>query len=434
MPEFSLFGLSSNATFAAIGFAVLLGLLIFIKWAKTLLQICPPNEVLIFYGRRTRVIFGGRGWRTPIIEKSARMSLNNMEVPISIRSAYSQGGIPLNVDAIANVKISSDPKYIHNALERFLGRDVNEIRRVAKETLEGHLRGVLARLTPEEVNEDRLKFADELSRESELDLSKLGIHLDTLKIQHVSDDVRYLDSIGREAIANVIRDAEMSESDSKRLAELAEAEAQGRAKVARSEADGLIAKMRNELRRIQADLEAEVSSEEERTTAAARQARAEAEQELQGIRAELEKLRLQVDQVLPAEANRVAQEHRARGEAAIIRERGQASSQALDMMTQAWKDAGKDALAIYLMEDVEKILETAAKGVAKVKVNEVNMIDSGDGRTLSAYVAAYPAMLAAVLESVTTATGIDIQQALSGRSLRPAPETPATAVPEGESK
>lgn len=434
MPEFSLFGLSSNATFAAIGFAVLLGLLIFIKWAKTLLQICPPNEVLIFYGRRTRVIFGGRGWRTPIIEKSARMSLNNMEVPISIRSAYSQGGIPLNVDAIANVKISSDPKYIHNALERFLGRDVNEIRRVAKETLEGHLRGVLARLTPEEVNEDRLKFADELSRESELDLSKLGIHLDTLKIQHVSDDVRYLDSIGREAIANVIRDAEMSESDSKRLAELAEAEAQGRAKVARSEADGLIAKMRNELRRIQADLEAEVSSEEERTTAAARQARAEAEQELQGIRAELEKLRLQVDQVLPAEANRVAQEHRARGEAAIIRERGQASSQALDMMTQAWKDAGKDALAIYLMEDVEKILETAAKGVAKVKVNEVNMIDSGDGRTLSAYVAAYPAMLAAVLESVTTATGIDIQQALSGRSLTPAPETPATAVPEGESK
>lgn len=430
MPEFSLFGWSQNATFAAIGFAVLLGLLIFIKWAKTLLQICPPNEVLIFYGRRTRVIFGGRGWRMPIIEKSARMSLNNMEVPISIRGAYSQGGIALNVDAIANVKISSDPKYIHNALERFLGRDVNEIRRVAKETLEGHLRGVLARLTPEEVNEDRLKFADELSRESELDLSKLGIHLDTLKIQHVSDDVSYLNSIGREAIANVIRDAEMSESDAKRLAELAEAEAQGRAKVARSNADANIARMRNEIRKIQADLEAEVTSEEERTQAAARQARAEAEQELQGIRAELEKLRLQVDQVLPAEANRVAQEHRARGEASIIRERGQASSQALNLMTEAWKDAGKDALAIYLMEDVEKILETAAQGVAKVKVNEVNMIDSGDGRTLSSYVAAYPAMLAAVLESVTTATGIDIQQALSGRSaVAPTPETP-----EGESK
>ncbi|MCC7435720.1 MAG: hypothetical protein IT363_13625 [Methanoregulaceae archaeon] len=419
MPELSIFGLSTVASYAAIGFGALFALLIFFKWVTTLLQICPPNEVLIFYGKRVRVIFGGRGWRIPIIEKSARMSLNNMEVPISIRGAYSQGGIPLNVDAIANVKISSDQKYIHNALERFLGRDVSEIRRVAKETLEGHLRGVLARLTPEEVNEDRLKFADELSRESELDLSKLGIHLDTLKIQHVSDDVQYLNSIGREAIASVIRDAEIAESDAKRLAELAEAEATGRAKVARSEAEANIARIKNDLRRIQADLEAEVSSEEERTQAAARQARAEAEQELQGLRAQLERLRLQVDQVLPAEANLVAQEHRARGEAAILRERGQASSQALDMMTQAWSDAGKDALAIYLMEDVEKILETAARGVAKVKVNEVNMIDSGDGKTLSAYVSAYPAMLAAVLESVTTATGIDIQAALSGRTESP---------------
>lgn len=427
MPD-NLFGLSGITLYAAIGLVALVGLLVFFTWVKTLLQICPPNEVLIFYGKRVRVIFGGRGWRIPIIEKSARMSLNNMEVPISIRGAYSQGGIPLNVDAIANVKISSDQKLIHNALERFLGRDVNEIRRVAKETLEGHLRGVLARLTPEEVNEDRLKFADELSRESELDLSKLGIHLDTLKIQHVSDDVQYLNSIGREAIANVIRDAEMSESDSKRLAELAEADAQGRAKVARSNADANIARMKNEIRRIQADLEAEVSSEEERTQAAARQARAEAEQELQGLRAELEKIRLMVDQVLPAEANLVAQEHRARGEAAILRERGQASSQALDMMTQAWTDAGKDALAIYLMEDVEKILATAAKGVAKVKINEVNMIDSGDGKTLSAYVAAYPAMLAAVLESVTTATGIDIQQALSGRTPSALP------TPQGEAK
>jgi len=422
MPE-NLFGLSGVALYATVGLVALIGLLIFFAWVKTLLQICPPNEVLIFYGKRVRVVFGGRGWRTPIIEKSARMSLNNMEVPISIRGAYSQGGIPLNVDAIANVKISSDPKLIYNALERFLGRDVNEIRRVAKETLEGHLRGVLARLTPEEVNEDRLKFAEELSRESELDLSKLGIHLDTLKIQHVSDDVQYLNSIGREAIASVIRDAEIAESDAKRLAELAEADAQGQAQVARANAEANIARMRNELRRIQADLEAEVSSEEERTQAAARQARAEAEQELQGIRAELEKLRLQVDQVLPAEANRVAQEHRARGEAAILRERGQASSQALDLMTQAWNDAGKDALAIYLMEDVEKILETAARGVTKIKVNEVNMIDSGDGKTLSNYVAAYPAMLGAVLDSVTTATGIDIQQALSGRKPQPAIES-----------
>ena len=331
-----------------------------------------------------------------------------MEVPISIRGAYSQVGIPLNVDAIANVKISSDPKTVGNAIERFLGRDPNEIRRVAKETLEGHLRGVLARLTPEEVNEDRLKFADELSRESELDLNKLGIHLDTLKIQHVSDDVRYLDSIGREAIANVIKDAEIAESDAKRLAELAEAENLGRASVARANAESNIARMKNELRKIQADLESQVKSEEERTNAAAREARAKAEQQLQQLRATLEQIRLKADSVMPAEAQRVAQEHKAKGDAAIVRERGSANSASLDMMTEAWAAAGDAALAILLIEDLEKILASAAKGVAKVKVGSLNLIDAGDGQTLANYVAAYPAMLGSLFDAVRGVTGIDI--------------------------
>lgn len=401
-----------------LGAVLLVGILGMFTWIKTFLQICPPNQVLIFSGRRNRmpdgsyrgfrVIFGGMGWRFPFIEKADRMSLNVMEVPIAIRGAYSQGGIPLNVDAIANVKVSSDAVIVGNAIERFLGRDPNEIRRVAKETLEGHLRGVLARLTPEEVNEDRLKFADELSRESELDLSKLGIHLDTLKIQHVSDDVRYLDSIGREAIAGIIKDAEIAESDAKRQAELAEAEQSGRANVARANAESNIARLRNELRKIQADLESQVRSEEERMTAAAREARAKAEQELQQIRTTLETIRLRTDSILPAEAQKIAQEHNARGSAAILRERGYANSQSLDMMTDAWRAAGDAALAILLMEDLERIIRSAAKGVHKVKVENLSIIDSGTGETLAAYLSAYPAMLGSVFEAVRQVTGIDI--------------------------
>jgi flotillin len=423
MPD-NLFGLTGTTLWIVIGGAIFIGLLIFFAWIKTLLQICPPNEVLIFSGRKHRmadgtrrgfrVIFGGRAWRWPIIERASRMSLNVMEVPIAIRGAYSQGGIPLNVDAIANVKVSSDPSVVGNAIERFLGRDPNEIRRVAKETLEGHLRGVLARLTPEEVNEDRLKFAEELTRESELDLSKLGIHLDTFKVQHVSDEVHYLDSIGREAIANVVKDAEIAESDAKRAAEQAEAENMARGNVSKANAEANIAKMRNELRKIQADLEAQVTSEEEKTKAAAREARAIAEQELQGIRAELEKLRLNVEQVLPAEAERVANELRAKGDSAILRERGIAASKSLDLMTQAWSEAGSEALGIYLMEDIEKVLATASKGVSKIQVGSVSVIDSGDGRTLPNYIAAYPSMLQAVFESVEKTTGLDIQGAVSG--------------------
>jgi len=408
------------------GLALGLTLLIGIWFVRRFLYICTPNQVLIFSGggrqrmpdgteRGFRTVFGGRGWRRPFIEQVSRMSLNIMEVPIHVRGAYSKGGIPLTVDAIANVKISSDPRLIGNAIERFLGRNPEEIRRVAKETLEGHLRGVLAKLTPEEVNEDRLKFAGELSQESADDLNKLGIHLDTLKIQHVADDVKYLDSIGRAEIANVIRDAEIAESDAHRDAEQVEADALGRAKVVASNVDAELAKLTNDLRRIQADLEAQVRSEEERTKAAAREARAVAEQELQKVRAELEGIRLEADKVLPAEAQRVAREFRAQGAAASIREKGRAVSEALDMLHESWGQAGENAVSILLIEDIEKILRAASEGVGKVKIENLSIVDSGDGKTLSAYVAAYPRMLASVFDAVAKTTGIDVPKALSGK-------------------
>ncbi|HEY0868376.1 MAG TPA: SPFH domain-containing protein, partial [Fimbriimonas sp.] len=335
-------------------------------------------------------------------------------------------------DAIANVKISSDQLVIYNAIERFNRTEPNAIRRVAKETLEGHLRGVLARLTPEEVNEDRLRFAEELAVESEHDLVKLGIHLDTLKILHVSDDRHYLDSIGRGAIAQVVRNAEMAESDAERNAELAEATNQTRGSVAKATADTNIARMKNELRKIQAELEAQVKSEEERTLAAAREARAVAEHELQSIRTELEGIRLQADQVLPAEAHRVAQEFQARGQAAILRERGVAMAEALQLMNQAWSDAGDSALSIYVLEDLDKILAGAAKGVQKVKIGNLNMIDTGDGKLLPAYVSSYPAMLGSIFDAIAETTGIDIakaiappEKALPERAVVPNQEVPA---------
>lgn len=400
---------------------------------RSLRYICGPNEVLIFSGRKhkladgsektSRVVQGG-GWRMPWFEQVDRMSLTLMEVPIGIRGAYSKGGIALNVDAIANVKISSDQLVIHNAIERFLNTDPNSVRRVAKETLEGHLRGVLARLTPEEVNEDRLKFADELSVESEQDLKKLGLHLDTFKIQHVSDDRHYLDSIGRGTIANVIKEAEMAESDAERDAELAEASNQTRANVTKANVDANIAKMKNDLRKVQADLESTVRSQEERTLAAAREARAVAEQELQQIRSELEGIRLQADQVLPAEAQKTAQEFQARGQAAILRERGLAMSQSLELMNAAWSEAGDSALSIFVIEDLEKIITSATKGVQKVKVDKISMVDTGDGRVLPSYIQGYPAMLNSVFDLITQTTGVNIPGALA-QATSSAPSLPA---------
>ncbi|NJM95107.1 MAG: flotillin family protein, partial [Acaryochloridaceae cyanobacterium CSU_5_19] len=130
---------------------------------KSLLRICNPNEILILSGRKHRtkdgqtvgyrVIFGGRVISIPILETVKVMDMTTMPVPVEVKNAYSRGGTPLDIQAIANVKISGDRAVVGNAIERFLDRDRKEILRVARETLEGNLRGVVALLTPEQINE-----------------------------------------------------------------------------------------------------------------------------------------------------------------------------------------------------------------------------------------------------------------------------------------
>jgi flotillin len=409
---------------SAVGF----GLLMAVAIAKQFLFICRPDEVLIFSGQKRtmadgsevgyRLVFGGRTIRVPLLERVDAMDLSTIPLDLHVVNAYSKGGIPLNLHAIANVKVSSDPKVIMNAVERFLGRDPAEIRRVAKESLEGHLRGVLARLTPEEVNEDRLKFANTLLDEAEDDLRKLGIQLDTLRVLNVYDDVKYLDSIGRERIANVLMVADIAESNAKSEAEMAEALANQSGKIAVEQAEARIGKKQNELRKIKAEFEGIAKSEEERTGQLAAEARAEAEQELQEIRKQLEQTRLMAEVVLPARAEQQAEALRARGEASTIAENGAAMAEVLEMLTRTWSAAGADAKDIFLIQQLEQIVATVVARVNSVEVGEVTVIDRGDGKALAAFVSGYPAMVKQVLEELRATTGVDVTGTLARASSR----------------
>lgn len=406
----------------AIGLTVLL--LIFFAIIKNFIWIGRPNEVLIFSGtdykgadgqvRGYRLIFGGLSLKKPVIETVDRMDLRVFPVRIDTRGAYSKGGIPLNVHAIANVKISSEPDEIHNAIERFLGRSREEMVRVAQETLEGNIRGVLATLTPEEVNENRLRFSEQLALDVEPDLEKLGLHLDTLKIQNVFDDRDYLDSLGRRRIAEILKVAEVAESDAMKSAEESEAEAQGRGEVARRRAQAEIQRAQNELREFQADLELRAKSEEERADAKALAARAEAEQELQQVRTELEKLRLQADVVIPAEANKVARELIAAGEAAKIAEDGRAMAEVLRMMSEVWAKAGPAATDVFLIQRLEKIMKQVAAAARQVTVREAALIDSGSGESLPNYVTSFPKIVGGLFREIRDTAGLDIGGALTG--------------------
>lgn len=410
-----------KAPIIALGAGV--GFIIFIAFIKQFLMICRPHEILIFSGRKHRredgvevgfrIVFGGRAWRVPIIENVERMDMRAIPIDVSVQAAYTRVGIPLKVRAIAVVKIASNPNVVMNAVERFLGRGLADIQQVAKETLEGNLRGVLATLTPEEVNEDRLKFAESLSQEVEQDLAKLGLHLDVLKIQHVTDDANYLDSLGRGQIAQVIKEAEIAESNARNEAAKEAASAEMRAKVAEAEAEQVIAQKRNEVRRVAAELEADAKSFEERADAGALAAQATAMQALEAVRRELESVRLQSDVVIPAEIQREAAALSAAGAAASIFENGRATAESLSLVADAWTKAGTSAEDMFLINKIEDITRIVVDGVRRIQLGPVHLIDGGDGQALPRLAAAYPTAVAEVLRSLLLTTGVDITALLA---------------------
>ena len=395
---------------------LILGILAILGIVRANLKICQPNEILIFSGRKRklsdgsrvgyRIIQGGRGFRIPIIEKVDRLILNTIPIDLTISNAYSKGGIPLTVRAIANVKIASYEPALNNAVERLLGKHLDDLAMLAKETLEGNLRGVVASLTPEEVNEDRLKFAKELVEEADNDLGALGLQLDTLKIQSVEDDRGYLDAIGRQSTAHIISTAEVVEAENRERSKLAEAEA-----------DQAIVKAQNEVRILRAQLSAKASAEEAKIDVAAQVAQAKAEQELAEQEILLAEKRQRAEVVVKAEASRAAKEEEAKGDAARILEDGQAEVNVLAKKLEIWKKAGSDAERLFLIQMLPDILKEIVKTVDHLEIDKITVVDSGgSGQGIPAVFNQIAGATPALLESLKTSTGIDIAGLLSRAS------------------
>jgi flotillin len=372
------------------------------------LKICQPNEVLIFSGKNRRlpdgtslgyrIIRGGRAFRVPIIERVDRLVLNTIPIDLMVSNAYSKGGIPLTVRAIANVKIASNEPEINNAVERLLGKPLGDVQTIAKETLEGNLRGVLATLTPEEVNEDRLKFAKTLVEEADNDLSALGMQLDTLKIQSVEDDRGYLDAIGRQRTAHIISAAEIAEAQQREHARLAEAKA-----------NKSIAEAENAVRIVEAQLHAEAEAEEAKISIAARVAEARAEQELAEQEITLAEKRQRTNVIVAAEAERQAKEEIAKGNAARILEDGQAEVEVLRRKLELWQQAGPDAERLFLIQMLPDILKQVVSTVDNLQIDKITVVDSGNGGSgVPAVFNQIAGATPALLESLKATTGIDV--------------------------
>ena len=282
-----------------------LGVLAGVAALKKILLIGQPSEVIVISGARRqsgqtvgyRYIRGGRGIRIPLLELVDRIDCTNIVVDVAVRNGYSRDGIPITVQGVANIKIDGDPPGLDNAVERLMGKTKEQVIKLARETLEGNLRGVMAKLTPEQVNEDKESFARELIEEAEVDLQRLGLTLDTLQIQTVSDEVSYLDSIGRVKNAELVRKARIAESE--RRSEAAVRSAENLRDTRLSQIDAEIANLRAEIekRMVTARTERAAAIARAEGSVAARIVAAEAAVAVQKARIEGVRLQLHADLV-----------------------------------------------------------------------------------------------------------------------------------------
>jgi flotillin len=431
-------------TLLIIGLVIALALIFIVMIVSSLVIVCPPNRVAVISGRSRvlsdgrkvgfRMLKGGFTVRIPIIEKVSWMDLNTIPLAVEVTNAYSAGAIPLNVQGIANVKVSSREGLLENAAERFLNVPTASIGQIAKETLEANLRGVLATMSPEEVNEDRLKFSQQLIDEADDDIKTLGLELDVMKIQNVTDDNLYLESVGRRLTAEVVKEARVAEADRMAESEEAEAASRERAQIAGVQADKNIVEERNMLRVRTAELDAIARVKEEQASVAGDIARATAEQELEQTRIELERRRLEADVVTPARANLEAKQLEAQAEAAKIIEDGKAQVEIFRRLTDQYQAAGEDGQRIFVLNMLPDLVDKIVSTVSGVSIDRVAVIDNGGGNGsggIPGLMAQLPAAVVSMSEQIEAATGVDILKSMrpdeddEPSELAPPPPPPA---------
>jgi flotillin len=340
----------------------------------------------------------------PLFETVNRMDLTNMIIDVRVTNAYSKGGIPLSVQGVANIKVPGEEPLLNNCLERFLGQSREEIMKIARETLEGNLRGVLAGLTPEQVNKDKEEFASKLAEEAEQDFSKLGLVVDTLKIQNVSDDVGYLDAIGRQISAQIRRSAQIAEAEAR--AEAAEQKWRNtmNGELSKLDADIEIARKENERRVADARTRRDAMIAQQLGEVQALVAQANAEVDTQQARIEQVRLQLDADVIQPAEAARRESEENAKGEAAQIVEQGRATAKVLTDIAERYNTSGRAGRDILLMQKLVPMMAKISHSMGDLKVDQLTVLGKGGGSDdgdLAGKLVTYG-------EQIKAATGIDV--------------------------
>ena len=188
---------------------------------------CPSDKILVVYGRTggssAKCIHGGGAFIWPVIQDYAYLDLKPISIEANLTNALSRQNIRVDVPCRFTIAISTESDSMNNAAERLLGLLNDQIQELSKDILFGQLRLVIATMTIEEINSDRDKFLDSISKNVDTELKKIGLKLINVNVTDIKDESGYIEALGKEAAAKAINDAKISVAEQEKIGETGKA-------------------------------------------------------------------------------------------------------------------------------------------------------------------------------------------------------------------
>jgi len=188
---------------------------------------CPSDKILVIYGRTggtsAKCVHGGGAFIWPVIQDYAYLDLKPISIEANLTNALSRQNIRVDVPCRFTIAISTEPDSMNNAAERLLGLSPEQIQELSKDILFGQLRLVIATMTIEEINSDRDKFLDNISKNVDNELKKIGLKLINVNVTDIRDESGYIEALGKEAAAKAINEAIISVAEQTKIGETGKA-------------------------------------------------------------------------------------------------------------------------------------------------------------------------------------------------------------------
>jgi len=190
---------------------------------------CPSDKILVIYGRTggtsAKCVHGGGAFIWPVIQDFAFLDLKPLSIEANLTNALSRQNIRVDVPCRFTIAISTETDSMNTAAERLLGLTSEQIQELAKDILFGQLRLVIATMTIEEINSDRDKFLDNISKNVDSELKKIGLKLINVNVTDIKDESGYIEALGKEAAAKAINEAKISVAEQEKIGETGKAKA-----------------------------------------------------------------------------------------------------------------------------------------------------------------------------------------------------------------